>query len=362
MSELSAAKIQKNPKYHQLIKERDALAWTLSALVLIIYFGFILLVAFAPGFLTQPISATSVIPVGMLIGRWRDRRVGRADGHLRLPRQHRLRPAHSTKSSRSPPNENDQDGSDRTGGFLSTARCATGFRSGCCSAWRGSRGGSRQLARGRDVHHLRFHHADDHLLGGEADQDGDRLLCGGTGHHRLPERDGHCRRLHVGRVVSRHRRTGLLQWLLRPHLLGGLAGRLADHPVPDRGAAAQPGQVHLCRRCLVPAATGSGPYDGGDRLAHRGDLVPDRAGGGGRAVAAHAGAADLLPGVHRHHRRADHHLRDLRRHEGHDLGSDHQGRPAARWCHADGARRDGAFGLEFQQAILRCRRTPPQRH
>ena len=68
MSELSAAKIQKNPKYHQLIKERDALAWTLSALVLIIYFGFILLVAFAPGFLTQPISATSVIPVGMLIG------------------------------------------------------------------------------------------------------------------------------------------------------------------------------------------------------------------------------------------------------------------------------------------------------
>lgn len=68
MSELSASKIQGNPKYHRLIKERDTLAWTLTVLVLVIYFGFILLVAFAPSFLTQPISATSVIPVGMLIG------------------------------------------------------------------------------------------------------------------------------------------------------------------------------------------------------------------------------------------------------------------------------------------------------
>ena len=68
MSESLADKIQKDPKYHQLIKERDALAWTLSVFVLVIYFGFILSVAFAPDFLTRPISATSVIPIGMLIG------------------------------------------------------------------------------------------------------------------------------------------------------------------------------------------------------------------------------------------------------------------------------------------------------
>jgi len=68
MSELSANKIQKDPKYHQLVKERDVLAWTLTVLVLVIYFGFILLVAFAPGFLTKPISSTSVIPIGMLFG------------------------------------------------------------------------------------------------------------------------------------------------------------------------------------------------------------------------------------------------------------------------------------------------------
>lgn len=68
MSGSLADKIQKDPKYHRLIKERDALSWTLTVLVLVIYFGFILLVAFAPGFLTRPISATSVIPIGMLIG------------------------------------------------------------------------------------------------------------------------------------------------------------------------------------------------------------------------------------------------------------------------------------------------------
>ena len=68
MSELSVSKIENNPKYHALVKARDTLSWTLTILVLIIYFGFILMIAYAPGFLTQPISAGSVIPVGMLIG------------------------------------------------------------------------------------------------------------------------------------------------------------------------------------------------------------------------------------------------------------------------------------------------------
>jgi uncharacterized membrane protein (DUF485 family) len=68
MSELSSNKIQSNPKYHALIAQRDTLAWTLSALVCVMYFGFILLVAFGADFLTQPIAAGSVIPVGMPIG------------------------------------------------------------------------------------------------------------------------------------------------------------------------------------------------------------------------------------------------------------------------------------------------------
>ena len=68
MSELSVSKIENNPKYRHLVQARDTLAWTLTVLVLIIYFGFILLVAFAPGFLTQPIAAGSVIAVGIPVG------------------------------------------------------------------------------------------------------------------------------------------------------------------------------------------------------------------------------------------------------------------------------------------------------
>jgi uncharacterized membrane protein (DUF485 family) len=68
MSKLSASRILENPAYRRLIKQRDALAWTLSACVLVLYFGFVLLVALAPEFLTQPISDTSVIPVGIPVG------------------------------------------------------------------------------------------------------------------------------------------------------------------------------------------------------------------------------------------------------------------------------------------------------
>jgi len=68
MSELITGKILKNPKYLQLVKQRDTLAWTLSALVCVMYFGFTLMIAFTPEILTQPIAADSVIPLGMLIG------------------------------------------------------------------------------------------------------------------------------------------------------------------------------------------------------------------------------------------------------------------------------------------------------
>ncbi len=68
MSKAIASNIQQNPKYHELVRQRDSLAWTLTVIVCVIYFGFILMVAFAGDFLTQPISATSVIPIGMPIG------------------------------------------------------------------------------------------------------------------------------------------------------------------------------------------------------------------------------------------------------------------------------------------------------
>ena len=68
MSELISNKIQQNPKYLELARRRGRLAWTLSAIVCVIFYGFILMIAFTPGILTAPISAGSVIPIGLPLG------------------------------------------------------------------------------------------------------------------------------------------------------------------------------------------------------------------------------------------------------------------------------------------------------
>ena len=63
-------KISKNPKYHELVRRRQSLGWSLSAIMLVIYFGFILLVAFAPKLLGTPVASgvtTIGIPVGLAV-------------------------------------------------------------------------------------------------------------------------------------------------------------------------------------------------------------------------------------------------------------------------------------------------------
>src|SRR5471030_76163 len=68
MSESISGKIQKNPKYLELANRRGRLAWTLSAIVCVVFYGFILMVAFTPDIITTPISAGSVIPLGLPLG------------------------------------------------------------------------------------------------------------------------------------------------------------------------------------------------------------------------------------------------------------------------------------------------------
>ena len=65
---LSAEKIRSNPKYAELVRKRSGFAWSLSALVLMIYYGFILVIAFAPQFLAAPLFAGGVTTIGFPIG------------------------------------------------------------------------------------------------------------------------------------------------------------------------------------------------------------------------------------------------------------------------------------------------------
>ena len=55
----TALEIEKNPKFQELVATRKSLGWTLSIVMLVIYFGFILLVAFDKvwQFLGTPLSA-----------------------------------------------------------------------------------------------------------------------------------------------------------------------------------------------------------------------------------------------------------------------------------------------------------------
>jgi uncharacterized membrane protein (DUF485 family) len=61
-------KIQKNPKYLALRKKRNSIGWALTLLMMVVYYGYIALIAFNKPFLAQPIGAgvtTLGIPIGM---------------------------------------------------------------------------------------------------------------------------------------------------------------------------------------------------------------------------------------------------------------------------------------------------------
>ena len=59
--------VARSPRYQQLVRERSHFSWTLTAIMLAIFFGYILLIAFAPEVLAQRISRTMTlgIPIGI---------------------------------------------------------------------------------------------------------------------------------------------------------------------------------------------------------------------------------------------------------------------------------------------------------
>jgi uncharacterized membrane protein (DUF485 family) len=61
-------RIRSNPKFEQLVARRTRLAVGLSILVLLIFYGFILVVAFAPTLLAKPLWAGAATTVAVPIG------------------------------------------------------------------------------------------------------------------------------------------------------------------------------------------------------------------------------------------------------------------------------------------------------
>ncbi|MGZ9272720.1 MAG: DUF485 domain-containing protein [Candidatus Binatia bacterium] len=68
MDDLWVTKVENHPKFQELVRKRSRFGWTLAILMLLIYYAFIMTIAFAPEFLARPLSETSIITVGIPIG------------------------------------------------------------------------------------------------------------------------------------------------------------------------------------------------------------------------------------------------------------------------------------------------------
>lgn len=68
MTEITIEIIKNHPKYQELVSSRSRYAWTLSVLMLLVYYTFIMIIAFKPELLAVPLYNGSVISVGIPIG------------------------------------------------------------------------------------------------------------------------------------------------------------------------------------------------------------------------------------------------------------------------------------------------------
>ena len=68
MSTAVYERIRNNPKFDQLVTTRSRFAWLLTAIVLGIYFTFIMIVAFNPKLLATPIFEGGVASIAWPIG------------------------------------------------------------------------------------------------------------------------------------------------------------------------------------------------------------------------------------------------------------------------------------------------------
>ena len=60
-------RIRTNPKYLELKRKRNVFGWTLTLAMMVVYYGYIALIAFNKPFLSQPLG-TGVTTIGVPIG------------------------------------------------------------------------------------------------------------------------------------------------------------------------------------------------------------------------------------------------------------------------------------------------------
>ncbi len=61
-------KIYADPEFHELEKKRGRFSWLLASIILLTYFTFILIIAFAPALFATPVIEGNIITWGILVG------------------------------------------------------------------------------------------------------------------------------------------------------------------------------------------------------------------------------------------------------------------------------------------------------
>ena len=64
------AQVKANPNYQKLVSTRSTYGWTLTAIMIVVFYGFILLIAFNKEFLSTRIGSgvmTLGIPIGLFV-------------------------------------------------------------------------------------------------------------------------------------------------------------------------------------------------------------------------------------------------------------------------------------------------------
>ena len=68
MSSAIYQRMRSNPRFDELVARRSRFAWLLAVTVLALFYGFVMLVAFAPGLLAAPVAEGSMLTVGVAAG------------------------------------------------------------------------------------------------------------------------------------------------------------------------------------------------------------------------------------------------------------------------------------------------------
>ena len=63
-----AARVEANPKYHQLVNKRSAYSVFMTLCIIVVYFGYILLIAFADDLLAIKMGAGMTTSIGIPMG------------------------------------------------------------------------------------------------------------------------------------------------------------------------------------------------------------------------------------------------------------------------------------------------------